>query len=398
MLDNKCILERVQSLDSCDLSSHSVDELRQRNLDIRFVRAWLDSLQHQVVMAMSKAESVMAEVELIRESGMSATDVRQVMSRAETLESMPTFGEALSGGRVTSAHVDALSGGIKMLGGQASRLTDRAPELLLTAQTMTPDEFNKFVRNTAQALTDDWGVGMFEKQRRRTHLRHWIDAEGMTNIFGKFDPERGSIVTALLDQAVEVMFHSGDSEVAIDCDRDIESNDHRRAIALVALLQQDSRGAVASGQQRPARAEIIVHIDLETLRDGLNLDPKNTICRTPSGAQLTVETIRRLACEADIIPLVLGGTSVPLDVGKAKRLATVHQRRALAGVHETCAIDGCTVKFSHCEPHHINYWENGGDTNLDNLVPLCSRHHHAAHEGGWKLKLDPKSRQLAVQR
>ena len=54
------------------------------------------------------------------------------------------------------------------------------------------------------------------------------------------------------------------------------------------------------------------------------------------------------------------------------------------------------MKFAHCEPHHIEYWENGGHTDLNNLVPLCSRHHHAAHEGGWKLHLDPDTRELTV--
>ena len=53
--------------------------------------------------------------------------------------------------------------------------------------------------------------------------------------------------------------------------------------------------------------------------------------------------------------------------------------------------------FDHCNVHHIDYWENGGPTDLNNMVPLCSRHHHAAHEGGWKLKLDPETRELAIR-
>jgi hypothetical protein len=270
---------------------------------------------------------------------------------------------------------------------------------------MTADEFTQFVRRTAQALTDDGGVSRFEKQRRQTFLRHWVDAEGMTNLFGKFDPERGSVVTALLDAGVEALFHSGDSEVPIECDSSIEPNDHRRALALVAMLQgrPDGLTGIAIGGSscdRPARAEIVVHIDYELLAGGAGerqLGTEST-CRTLNGSELTVETIRRLACEAEIIPLVLDGKSVPLDVGKSKRLATAYQRRALAAVHETCAIDGCSVKFSHCEPHHIDYWENGGATDFNNLVPLCSRHHHAAHEGGWKLSLDPETRKLLVQR
>lgn len=405
-MNSSVVIERVNALTSCDISMCSTAELRDRLSDIRNLRAWLDSLQSRVVASLSDHESVMPEVELIRESGLSTSDVRKVMSRTETIGSVPVFGEALAEGNVTSAHVDALSNGLKILGEQSEKLIERAPELLVTAQTMTADEFTKFVRRTAQALTDDGGVDRFEKQRRQTFLRHWVDADGMTNLFGKFDPERGSIVSALLDAGVEAMFHSGDREVPVECDASVEPNDHRRALALVGLLQSrpgsDSLGGALSGSlcDRPARAEIVVHIDYELLSghvSELGLSDART-CRTLNGSELTVETIRRLACEAEIIPLVLDGKSVPLDVGKSKRLATAYQRRALAAVHETCAIDGCSVKFSHCEPHHIDYWENGGATDFNNLVPLCSRHHHAAHEGGWKLKLNPETRELLVQR
>jgi hypothetical protein len=409
-MNSSVVIERVNALTSRDTSKCSVAELREGLNDIRSLRAWLDALQSRLVATMSELNSVMPEVELIRESGLSTSDVRKVMARTETIGSVPVFGEALAEGNVTSAHVDALSSGLKILGEQSGKLIERAPELLVTAQTMTADEFTKFVRRTAQTLTDDGGVGRFEKQRRQTFLRHWVDADGMTNLFGKFDPERGSIVSALLDAGVEAMFHSGDREVPVECDASVEPNDHRRALALVGLLQSrpgsdsldGALGGALSGSlcDRPARAEIVVHIDYELLAGhahGADQGDSRT-CRTLNGSELTVETIRRLACEAEIIPLVLDGKSVPLDVGKSKRLATAYQRRALAAVHETCAIDGCSVKFSHCEPHHIDYWENGGATDLNNLVPLCSRHHHAAHEGGWKLSLNPETRELLVQR
>ena len=79
----------------------------------------------------------------------------------------------------------------------------------------------------------------------------------------------------------------------------------------------------------------------------------------------------------------------------------MHQRRALEAIHPTCAIPDCEVIFDHCNVHHIEYWAKsdsggGGSTDLNNMVPLCSRHHHAAHEGGWKLKLDPENRELII--
>ena len=404
-MNSSVVIERVNALTSRDTSKCLITELREGLNDIRCLRSWLDSLQSRLVATMTELNSVMPEIELIRESGLSTADVRKVMARTETIGSVPVFGEALAVGNVTSAHVDALSSGLKILGEHSEKLIERAPELLVTAQSMTADEFSKFVRRTANSLTDDGGVSRFEKQRRQTFLRHWVDADGMTNLFGKFDPERGSIVSALLDAGVEVMFHSGDREVPVECDASVEPNDHRRALAMVALLQSRPDGPTGSSLggascDRPARAEIVVHIDYELLSGHANSGGlgEARACRTLNGSELTVETIRRLACEAEIIPLVLDGKSVPLDVGKSKRLASAYQRRALAAVHETCAIDGCSVKFSHCEPHHIDYWENGGATDLNNLVPLCSRHHHAAHEGGWKLSLNTETRELLVQR
>jgi len=95
-------------------------------------------------------------------------------------------------------------------------------------------------------------------------------------------------------------------------------------------------------------------------------------------------------------PMSEDGRSVPIDVGRTKRLATIHQRKALEAIYPTCAIPDCEVIFDHCNVHHIDYWENGGATDLNNMVPLCSRHHHAAHEGGWKLQLDPETRDLDI--
>ncbi|MEO7397983.1 MAG: HNH endonuclease signature motif containing protein, partial [Ilumatobacteraceae bacterium] len=73
--------------------------------------------------------------------------------------------------------------------------------------------------------------------------------------------------------------------------------------------------------------------------------------------------------------------------GRITRLATRQQRRALRAMYKTCAIPECTVASRSCQPHHIWFWRNGGPTDLDNLIPLCSKHHHCVHEGGWHLVL-----------
>ena len=125
---------------------------------------------------------------------------------------------------------------------------------------------------------------------------------------------------------------------------------------------------------------LMVHISLEALRSGVGA------ARLDSGAHMSASAARKLACEAGIIPAVLGGESVPLDLGREKRLHTKAQRQALSVLHDSCAIAGCERPFAWCEIHHPHSWSRGGGTDLDNALPLCGYHHNRAHEGRFDLR------------
>lgn len=377
----------------------SLVDLRSRLGQIRRERARLDAEEASIVREIdaimrdpSNPEFAVADVELIRSAGLSQRDARRVIARSATLGALPVFDDALAGGAVTAAHVDALTAGLgKLSEADKVRLLDRSDNLLAHAQHLSVDDFAKQVRVEVARAQSDGGLGQFDRQRRSTYLKVWNDADGMVHLRGAFDPERGTVLAARLEARVEALFHSGDKASPVEVMPGIEPNDHRRALALLDMSQNNATGIDAS---RPARAEIIVHVDLATLRDEVANSGHPV---TQHGVEIPAETLRRLACDADLIPVVLSGESVPLDVGKAKRLATVHQRRALAASHETCAYPNCTVKFSHCEPHHITPWEHGGPTDLSNLVPLCSQHHHAVHEGGCRITLVPNTRRALIE-
>jgi hypothetical protein len=90
---------------------------------------------------------------------------------------------------------------------------------------------------------------------------------------------------------------------------------------------------------------------------------------------------RRLACTAKILPVVLGGTSEVLDLGRSRRLFSPAQRKAMAVRDRRCRAEGCTVPAAWCEAHHAgNPWSHGGRTDLADGVLLCSWHHHRAHD------------------
>ena len=374
----------------------NIAELRAFMADIRTRQAKLDA---QMLEANARMISLMhdpvaptfviPERELVAHGGLTSREAREVVSRGLVTEAAPEMAAVLAAGDTTAAHVDALGRGLKIAGAERDAFMAHLPELVEASTTMTASQFDQLVKETAKSVVADDGLSTFERQKRETFFKMRTEADGCLSVSGKFDPISASILKSKIGRLVESMFHSGDKEVPVEVMPWIEPNDHRQAQALIALVN----GASESACDVPARAEIVVHVDLETLQHGLHA---GGTCRTALGADLPVETVRRLACEAEILPVVLDGRSVPIDVGRSKRLATVHQRRALEAMHPTCAVPDCEVIFDHCKVHHIEYWENGGSTDLNNMIPLCSRHHHAAHEGGWKLKLNPETRELSI--
>ncbi|WP_344779085.1 HNH endonuclease signature motif containing protein, partial [Nocardioides panacisoli] len=112
----------------------------------------------------------------------------------------------------------------------------------------------------------------------------------------------------------------------------------------------------------------------------------------PSGDTLSPAAVRRLACDAEIIPAVLGTPSQILDIGRAQRLITTAIWLALLLRDQHCAFPACTRHAIACEAHHIHHWADGGTTSLDNLVLLCRHHHTITHHTPWTVTIDPHTR------
>jgi hypothetical protein len=130
--------------------------------------------------------------------------------------------------------------------------------------------------------------------------------------------------------------------------------------------------------------EVLVKIDLDALLSGLGTAGLDT------GVAITAGEARRLACNAGIIPAVLDRASMPLDLGRTRRLHSKTQRRALALTHDTCAVAGCHRPFAWCEIHHQRLsWSKRGRTDLDNGLPLCGHHHRRAHDTRFDLRRRP---------
>ena len=108
-----------------------------------------------------------------------------------------------------------------------------------------------------------------------------------------------------------------------------------------------------------------------------------------SGHTMSPGEFRRLACNADLIPAVLGGDSEILDLGRSQRLFKQAQRKAMALRDRRCRADGCDIPAAWCEAHHLTPWSRGGKTDLRDGVLLCSWHHHRAHDARYDLRRLP---------
>jgi hypothetical protein len=106
-------------------------------------------------------------------------------------------------------------------------------------------------------------------------------------------------------------------------------------------------------------------------------------------------TVQRLACDASIRRVLLGRDSAVIDVGRALRVPSGAGRSALRVRDKGCVWPGCDRPSSWTNAHHVLHWGHGGETNLDNMVLLCHRHHWSVHEGGWQLVMSER-RILAV--
>jgi Domain of unknown function (DUF222) len=161
----------------------------------------------------------------------------------------------------------------------------------------------------------------------------------------------------------------------------------RRADALVELCQH------ASPETATVRPRLTVTVDLAELRgqprDLRTQDGRWTGATFGSGEPVDVATLRRLACDASLVPAVLGGRGEPLDLGRSRRLVSPAQRRALAIRDGRCRFPGCDRTAEWCDAHHTTPWWAGGRTDLDELVLLCRRHHVIVHEDRWTLVRDP---------
>ena len=364
-----------------------VDRCRRALTSLTVVARWVEvqrlSWHAQLERLADATPSILPEEVNATATGRSLRAGVADSKRTGTLAGCPPVADLFNAGVVSVEHVDALGAVANGLEpAQRSKLLVD-PTVAQLAARSTADEFRAGLRRLARRIQDDDGIARARQQRREVAFRSWVDrTSGMVCFRGQLDPETGNQFLQRIECTVEDLFHHA---LPDDCPTDpVAKQAHLRALALLALTD--------AKHGRAGVTEVIVVIDADTVHHGPH---DHSDIRFQTDVDIPVESVRRMMCTGVVTP-VMTRDGVVLSVGRTQRLATRAQRRALRVMYRTCAIPGCHVGFDHCVPHHIHWWRRGGATDIDNLLPLCSKHHHRVHDQGWQVHLTPATRELTV--
>jgi len=259
--------------------------------------------------------------------------------------------------------------------------------LVQHAPDLTVRELRVLAGQVRDRLDQDGILPREDVQRSRRSLTISTTSDGMTHIDWYLHPEAAGHVVAAIDTLVghelrAVRFRDSNGP---DFTADRTEEEHRtlpqlRSDAAVDVFRHYAAHPDA-GTTPPVT--MVVRIGLDALQTGTGVGEIDGI-PTP----ISVTTARRLAADANVIPVVLGGRGEILDLGRARRLFTSKQKLALAERDGGCAWAGCPHPPSYTEAHHIRWWDKyHGPTDLNNGILLCSNHHHRVHDDGWEITI-----------
>jgi hypothetical protein len=162
--------------------------------------------------------------------------------------------------------------------------------------------------------------------------------------------------------------------------RDLRPAGQRRVEALTEVCRRSSGlDADATGAEGAAGSAAALHVSIAFDRSAADDRGGEVLGSTASGVLLSPQVLRRVACDAALVPYVLGSAGEDLDLGRVVRLFTRAQRRRLWRRDRGCPYPGCTAPASWARAHHVRHWADGGASDLDNAALLCQRHHTVVH-------------------
>ena len=278
---------------------------------------------------------------------------------AQRLHALPLIHAAFARGELSYAKVGALV-----------RVADAENEakLLELAEVLTASQLERSIAAYRQLTAADAS----EQQDQEFLNYHWTE-NGSLSLRGLLAAQEGVLLLRALESGRTALQDRLPREAPPREER-VSNAEALAAMADLALAKADSDRTGGD------RCQIVVHVDARTLAD--DADGR---CELDHGQALAAETARRLACDASVLEVQERDGEL-LSLGRKRRTVSPALRRALETRDRRCRFPGCE-RTRFVDAHHVQHWSQGGETNLDNLVSLCRRHHRLVHEHGYSVKL-----------
>ena len=349
-----------------------------------------------LVARFGELEGQAAAATVCHQLGISAYRARRLARMAEGLAAMPGVLSAAEQGLISADQA-----------GLVAESHKRAPMSDLDQQELVElggwqgqDEFKKTVAAREDQRRANDGMGRAERQRARRSAKVFDGTGGMVVLHAELDQLAGERVkTALCSMNSKML---GD-DIAHDPIRTFEQ---RNADALVALItQQPAAGTATQGgggfgpggtdcediaAPAPQKTVLIVSADYDAITGQL----KN--CGLIDGTPIELDELRRLACDAEILPMIFAADGQPIYVGRTRKAVTRAQKLALYRRDRGCI--GCGIRPQACDAHHILPWEHNGPTDITNLVLLCPKCHTKVHKHGHTILHHPETGRYQLTR
>jgi Domain of unknown function (DUF222)/HNH endonuclease len=313
----------------------------------------------------------------------SPADARVLVSLGEVLEQRPVLADAVVDGGVNTGQAAAIGRVLTDVPDSEPGLVDKVETILIGyAGQFEPTILRRLgervLAHINPELADQRLRDRLDREQRHAQQRRGLtlspDGLGGIRLSGILDVEGAAIINAAITPLTTPLRDATGP--------DLRTPAARRADALIDVCQLALRTGQlpASGGQPP---QLNVTVDLDALRRDIAIGQLDT------GALLTPEATRRIACNAGILPALLDSASVPVDVGRTRRPFTSATRTAILLRDRGCAFPGCERPPRFTDIHHIIYWSHGGTTNRDNGVALCRHHHRLIHHNQWTIRIGP---------
>ena len=302
--------------------------------------------------------------------------------------------QALADGWLSTAKAVVIERAVDGLPGDAALRRRGLSTLLEEAKRLNATELRKVGRHLVRVVDPDGAdradERALEREERAAHLHRHLsitpDHAGGAWIRGRCSAEDAAMLrSTLMPLAAPRPARVGACDPAActlpGCSHDGRDPRDHGARMLDSLVEACRRLQTADllPDQHGAAPRVSLVMDLDELRAQLGTASAET------GEELSAATVRRLCCDADVIPAVFGSAGELLDVGRLQRLVTAALWMALVIRDRHCRFPGCTRPPLMCHAHHLQHWVDGGPTCLDNLVLLCGHHHRLVHAGPWQV-------------